>query len=330
MRKVIKRALSAVFILILMAAYLPLMSENADATAYYSISSPKAGASYKVGEKVPVKFWVGVEETYTSMDAWGRPESTTYNEMPASFKVFKGDTELYSEDFTYTKAQYIETTFTPTTTGTLKLCVYGHDYGLKTNNNLQVSTTIKVKKPKPSAVKNFKPEITVDRIAKKKALITCTANYGFGMKVYRATSKNGKYKLIKTTSKSTFTDSKLSASKVYYYRVKVYAKSGKKTYLSKWSAKTAAEKYFAGLSLSRTPSGVRVKWKSVKGTGYYLVRRSTKGIPAEEDVLSCEGKETTVYTDNEAKKGQAYYYSVTAYKDGDESVLKVYKAKIAG
>lgn len=326
--KLLRRVPAILLILMLMAAYLPFAGETADATAYYSFSTPAAGASYKVGQKIPVKFWVGVEETYTSMDAWGRPESTTYNDMPATFKVFKGDTELYSEDFTYTKAQYIETTYTPTTTGTLKLCVYGRDYGLKTHNGLQVTTTVKVKKPKPSAVLKLKPEITVERIAKKKALITCTSNYGYGMKIYRAASKNGKYKLIKTTKKSTFTDSKISASKVYYYKVKVYAKGSKKTYLSKWSKKTKAEKYSAGLNLSYSSSaGVKVKWKKVNGAGYYLVRKSTSGIPGENDDAMCYGGDDTQCYDKEVKKGKTYYFTVTAYKN-DDTLIKKYSGRI--
>ena len=45
-----------------------------------------------------------------------------------------------------------------------------------------------------------------ERTAKNKAKIVCTTDYGYGMKVYRATKKNGKYKLIKKTSKNTFTN----------------------------------------------------------------------------------------------------------------------------
>ena len=66
------------------------------------------------------------------------------------------------------------------------------------------------------------------------------------------------------------------------------------------------------------------------GTGYYLVRRSTKGKPGEDDVQSdgCMGGDETEYFDKTVEKGKTYYYSVTSYKDGDESVQKVYNAKI--
>ena len=39
-------------------------------------------------------------------------------------------------------------------------------------------------------------------------------------KVYRSTSKNGKYKLVKTTSSLKYTDSDVSKGKTYYYKVK--------------------------------------------------------------------------------------------------------------
>ena len=43
-------------------------------------------------------------------------------------------------------------------------------------------------------------------------------------KVYRATSLDGEYKLVKTTEKTAFTDTKAKSGKVYYYKVKACAK----------------------------------------------------------------------------------------------------------
>ncbi|MBR3787305.1 MAG: Lyzozyme M1 (1,4-beta-N-acetylmuramidase), partial [Firmicutes bacterium] len=55
-------------------------------------------------------------------------------------------------------------------------------------------------------------------------------------KIYRATSKNGKYKCIKTikTAKTvTFTNKSLKKGKKYYYKVRAYKKvSGKYKYSS--------------------------------------------------------------------------------------------------
>ncbi|MBQ0040485.1 MAG: fibronectin type III domain-containing protein [Clostridiales bacterium] len=52
-----------------------------------------------------------------------------------------------------------------------------------------------------------------------------------GYQVYRATSFNGKYKLVKTLSKKTFTNKSLKKGKTYFYKVRAYKNiNGKKAY----------------------------------------------------------------------------------------------------
>lgn len=75
--------------------------------------------------------------------------------------------------------------------------------------------------------------------AKKKAMKVAwkkTAGAS-GYKVYRATSKKGKYKCVKTVSSKTtsFTNKKLKKNKKYYYKVCAFVKSGKKTYNGAYS-----------------------------------------------------------------------------------------------
>lgn len=75
--------------------------------------------------------------------------------------------------------------------------------------------------------------------AKKKAMKVAwkkTAGAS-GYKVYRATSKKGKYKCVKTASSKTtsFISKKLKKNKKYYYKVCAFVKSGKKTYNGAYS-----------------------------------------------------------------------------------------------
>lgn len=75
--------------------------------------------------------------------------------------------------------------------------------------------------------------------AKKKAMKVAwkkTAGAS-GYKVYRATSKKGKYTCVKTASSKTtsFTNKKLKKNKKYYYKVCAFVKSGKKTYNGAYS-----------------------------------------------------------------------------------------------
>lgn len=46
-------------------------------------------------------------------------------------------------------------------------------------------------------------------------------------KVYRATSKSGKYKLLKTTTKCNYTDTSAKKGKRYYYKVRAVKENGK-------------------------------------------------------------------------------------------------------
>lgn len=75
--------------------------------------------------------------------------------------------------------------------------------------------------------------------AKKKAMKVAwkkTAGAS-GYKVYRATSKKGKYTCVKTASSKTtsFTNKKLKKNKKYYYKVCAFVKSGKRTYNGAYS-----------------------------------------------------------------------------------------------
>ncbi len=58
-----------------------------------------------------------------------------------------------------------------------------------------------------------------------------------GYRIYRATSENGKYKKIATTSakKTSYTDKKLSQGKVYFYRVRAYKNKKNKTLYGQYS-----------------------------------------------------------------------------------------------
>lgn len=61
-----------------------------------------------------------------------------------------------------------------------------------------------------------------------------------GYKIYRATKKTGKYKLIKTTTLRSYTNKGLKAKTRYYYKVRAYKVIKKKTKYSKYSSVKSA------------------------------------------------------------------------------------------
>lgn len=105
---------------------------------------------------------------------------------------------------------------------------------------------------KIKAAKEAKPKVTAKALKKHKAKISwkkVTLSYKAagetgklnvtGYKIYRATKKAGKYKLIKTIKKAgtlKYTDKKLKKGKKYFYKVRTYTKINGETYLGKWSA----------------------------------------------------------------------------------------------
>lgn len=57
-----------------------------------------------------------------------------------------------------------------------------------------------------------------------------------GYKVYRATSKKGTYKVVLTTKNKSYTSSKLTKGKTYYFKVRGYRTVGGKTYYTPYSS----------------------------------------------------------------------------------------------
>ena len=68
------------------------------------------------------------------------------------------------------------------------------------------------------------PNVTVKSSSRKTARLTwknCSTR-ATGYKVYMATSKNGIYKLVKTTTAKSFTKYYLTSGKTYYFKVRAY------------------------------------------------------------------------------------------------------------
>lgn len=97
-------------------------------------------------------------------------------------------------------------------------------------SGLSMSKTLVVLPSKVTGVK-----LTAKKKAMKVAWKKTAAASGY--KVYRATSKKGKYTCVKTASSKTtsFINKKLKKNKKYYYKVCAFVKSGKKTYNGAYS-----------------------------------------------------------------------------------------------
>ena len=137
-----------------------------------------------------------------------------------------------------------------------------------------------------------------------------------GYKVYRSTSKDGKYAAIGSTAKNsavTFLDKKAVTGKTYYYKVRAYRNvSGKKVYGS-YSATEKAKAVLSAptLSAGSTSKTAVLEWSKVKGADGYQVYASDSQNGTYTRIKITKG---TGATDESLLTGKTRYYKVRAYR----------------
>ena len=137
-----------------------------------------------------------------------------------------------------------------------------------------------------------------------------------GYKVYRSTSKDGKYAAIGSTAKNsavTFLDKKAVTGKTYYYKVRAYRNvSGKKVYGS-YSATEKAKAVLSAPTLSAGPTSKTavLEWSKVKGADGYQVYASDSQNGTYTRIKITKG---TGATDESLLTGKTRYYKVRAYR----------------
>ncbi len=131
-------------------------------------------------------------------------------------------------------------------------------------------------------------------------------------KIYRATSKNGTYKLISTTTKTTFTNTSTTAGKTYYYRVRAVHESNAEADSSKSlvdSQRCVLGRPVVKLSSVASSGKIKISWKAIDGAEKYEVYRATSKNGTFKKISATT---KTSYTDTSAQAGKTYYYKVKA------------------
>ncbi len=137
-----------------------------------------------------------------------------------------------------------------------------------------------------------------------------------GYEIYRATSKNGTYKLIKTTTKTSFKNEKLADGKNYFYKVRAYkVVDGKKVYGDFSSVKKMITKSKAPvINVKRTTkTKAKLTWKKVTGAEGYEVYMKTGKNGKYKKVTILNAKKVA-YTKAKLKKGTKYSFKVRTYR----------------
>ncbi len=133
-------------------------------------------------------------------------------------------------------------------------------------------------------------------------------------RIYRATSKTGKYTTVTYTDKLTYTDSGRTAGKTYYYKVRAYRLVGKtKVYGSYSSIKSIRPIPSAPKSVTASsgPNSVTIKWAAVSGATKYQIYRATSKTGTYTKITDTD---KLTYKDTGRTAGKTYYYKVRAYR----------------
>lgn len=121
--------------------------------------------------------------------------------------------------------------------------------------------------------------------------------------VYRATSKNGKYTKIATTSKLYYVDKSISNGKTYYYKVK-----NDNGYTAVYSYLTPPSK--PNITVSNYGfDTLKITYKKVTGATKYEIYRSTSKTGKYVKVGTITG---TTFYDKKLSYNKTYYYKVRA------------------
>ena len=146
--------------------------------------------------------------------------------------------------------------------------------------------------------------------------------------VYCATTENGTYTLLGTTTATNYTDNKAGSGYTYYYKVKALAANGAE---SDYSAVVAGICHCAKPTVKATYMGASgkpyIKWNAVANASQYKVYRST----SKNGTYTLLGTTTaTHYTDNKAGSGYTYYYKVRAISKVKSTANSVFSVPVAG
>ena len=162
------------------------------------------------------------------------------------------------------------------------------------------------------AAKPAAPTITLSNVASSGKIKVSwnTVKNASSYKVYRATSKSGTYKLMKTTTGTSFTNTSAVAGKTYYYYVVAVAKNGTTSAKSTIKSRTCdLERPKLTMDNVASSGKIRVTWNVVEGAVKYEVYRATS---KDGTYKLMKTTTNTSYTNTSAKPAKTYYYKVKA------------------
>ena len=251
------------------------------------------------------------DEVYGS-DGYQILRSDSKNGTYASIKFLKGEDN----------DEYLDKTTSKNKTYYYKVRAYENTKSGKTYG--AYSSVVSVKAVSSSSVGQVK-DLEVERKGSYVELEWDDVKGAGGYQIYRSTSKNGSYSLIKTIkgqSCDEYLDKSASKNKTYYYKVRAYKTvSGSKKYGSFSNIVTVKPVGTLGKvnDLEAEREGrkhIELEWDDVNGASGYQIYRSTSKNGSYSLIKTIKGQSYDEYHDKSSSlvSGKRYYYKVRAYK----------------
>lgn len=143
-----------------------------------------------------------------------------------------------------------------------------------------------------------------------------------GYRIYRATSKDGKYTKVATVSgnsSNTYTDKGLISGKTYYYKIRAYKTVDSENlygdYSKIFSGKTSYPSQVKNLKQNSSyKTLIKLTWDKAGYASGYRIYRSTSKDGTYKKIGEVSGSSKTSFTDKNVSSGKTYYYKVRAYR----------------
>jgi fibronectin type 3 domain-containing protein len=185
------------------------------------------------------------------------------------------------------------------------------DNGVESAHSVSVSGTTRLPVPTGLSVSSA----TGNSIAVQWSSVPGASSY----KIYRsarADSTSYPYNQIGTSTTASYTDTGLSASTTYYYKVAAVSGVGESDKSGYVSALTAPSIPTSVSATTASSSSIRVSWSTTTGAESYKIYRST----ASGGTYSLIGTTSSSYYTNTGLSANAtYYYKVSALNSSGES-----------
>lgn len=241
----------------------------------------------------------------------GKPELSWCEDAGAeSFQIYYATSKSgkYKKLTTVTENRYVHKSATAGKTYYYKVCAVAED-GSKTSYSSVKSATAKLGAPAVT--------VSVDASSGKLKLKWKKESGTKKFYIYRATSENGEYKKLTTTTSTSYTDKSAKTGKTYFYKVKAY--HSKSSYNSPYSAVVNGFCVLGKpeVKLSNAASGmVKLEWNEIQNAIQYIIFRAPAG---SEEFAEYTRVSHNTFTEESMEVGERYSYQVQAIFDKEEA-----------